>query len=77
MQLSIITVNYKSWGHLEAALDAMAVDFPANWEFIVVDNESQPESFAGLRSSRILKTAALDMAVISAQKRPPANNYCL
>ena len=46
MQLSIITVNYKSWGHLEAALDAMAVDFPANWEFIVVDNESQPESFA-------------------------------
>jgi GT2 family glycosyltransferase len=45
VQLSIITVNYKSWGHLEAALDAIAVDFPADWELIVVDNESQPEPF--------------------------------
>ncbi len=45
MKLSIVTVNYKSWGHLEAALDAMASDFPDDWEIIVVDNESSPEEF--------------------------------
>lgn len=45
MQLSIVTVNYKSWGHLEAALNAMAVGFPSDWEMIVVDNESNPDDF--------------------------------
>ncbi|MCH7537851.1 MAG: glycosyltransferase family 2 protein [Proteobacteria bacterium] len=40
MKLSIITVNYRSWGHLEAALRALQADFPADWEIIVVDNES-------------------------------------
>lgn len=45
MKLSIITVNYRSWGHLEAALTALADDFPSDWEVIVVDNESNPEDF--------------------------------
>ncbi len=45
MRLSIITVNYKSWGHLEAALSALAGDFPKDWEVIVVDNESNPADF--------------------------------
>ena len=45
MQLSVITVNYKSWGHLEAALEALASDFPSDWEMIVVDNESRPDTF--------------------------------
>ncbi|MCH9694662.1 MAG: glycosyltransferase family 2 protein [Gammaproteobacteria bacterium] len=45
MQLSIITVNYRSWGHLEAALAALQEDFPDDWEIIVVDNESDPEAF--------------------------------
>ncbi len=45
MKLSIVTVNYKSWGHLEAALDALADDFPADWEIIVVDNESSADTF--------------------------------
>lgn len=42
MKLSIITVNYKSWGHLEAALDSLAGDFPDDWEIVIVDNESNP-----------------------------------
>jgi GT2 family glycosyltransferase len=42
VKLSIITVNYKSWGHLEAALSALSADFPEDWEIIVVDNESDP-----------------------------------
>jgi len=46
MKLSIVTVNYKSWGHLESALSALESDFPDNWEIIVVDNESDPEEFA-------------------------------
>ena len=46
MKLSIVTVNYKSWEHLATALDALAGDFPAGWEVIVVDNESSPDSFA-------------------------------
>jgi GT2 family glycosyltransferase len=46
MKLSIVTVNYKSWGHLQAALDALADDFPQDWEIIVVDNESNPDDFA-------------------------------
>lgn len=45
MKLSIITVNYKSWGHLEAALSALKTDFPEDWEVIVVDNESNPSEF--------------------------------
>ena len=40
MKLSIITVNYRSWDHLEAALSALQADFPPDWEIIVVDNES-------------------------------------
>jgi GT2 family glycosyltransferase len=40
VKLSIITVNYRSWGHLEAALGALVDDFPDDWEIIVVDNES-------------------------------------
>jgi GT2 family glycosyltransferase len=40
VKLSIITVNYRSWGHLEAALAALVDDFPDDWEIIVVDNES-------------------------------------
>lgn len=43
MKLSIIIVNYRSWGHLQTALDALHADFPADWEIIVVDNESQAE----------------------------------
>ncbi len=42
MKLSIITVNYRSWGYLEAALDALVTSFPDDWEVIVVDNESVP-----------------------------------
>ena len=45
MKLSIVTVNYKSWGHLEAALSALQPDFPDDWEIIVVDNESNPADF--------------------------------
>ena len=45
MKLSIITVNYKSWTHLDAALSALAIDFPVDWEMIVVDNESNAADF--------------------------------
>ena len=45
MKLSIVTVNYKSWGHLKAALDALANDFADDWEIIVVDNESITQDF--------------------------------
>lgn len=45
MKLSIITVNYKSWGHLEAALSVLSDSFPEDWEIIVVDNESDPTEF--------------------------------
>jgi len=45
MKLSIVTVNYKSWGHLEAALSALQENFPEDWEIIVVDNESSPGEF--------------------------------
>jgi GT2 family glycosyltransferase len=45
VKLSIITVNYKSWGHLEAALSALHTGLPADWEIIVVDNESNPAEF--------------------------------
>ena len=46
MKLSIVTVNYRSWSHLESALVALQTDFPEDWEVIVVDNESDPETFA-------------------------------
>lgn len=46
MKLSIVTVNYRSWSHLESALVALQSDFPEDWEVIVVDNESDPEPFA-------------------------------
>lgn len=46
MKLSIIIVNYRAWGHLQNALDALADDFPTAWEIIIVDNESEPTSFA-------------------------------
>lgn len=49
MKLSIIIVNYRSWGYLGKALDALQAEFPADWEVIVVDNESQPEPFAEFR----------------------------
>ena len=46
MKLSIIIVNYRAWGHLQNALDALADDFPSDWEIIIVDNESEPASFS-------------------------------
>lgn len=46
MKLSIVIVNYRSWGHLENALSALSDGFPADWEVIVVDNESEPATFA-------------------------------
>jgi len=42
MKLSIIIVNYKAWGHLQSALDAIHPGFPGDWEIIIVDNESDP-----------------------------------
>jgi len=45
MKLSIVTVNYKSWQHLEIALSALRAGFPDHWEVIVVDNESNPAEF--------------------------------
>jgi len=45
MKLSIITVNYHSWHHLEAALVELQGDLPKDWEIIVVDNESAAEPF--------------------------------
>jgi len=47
VKLSIITVNYRSWGYLETALNALFdadnQRFHDDWEMIVVDNESIPE----------------------------------
>ena len=45
MKLSIVTVNYHSWSHLESALLELQRDFPEDWEIIVVDNESDPAYF--------------------------------
>lgn len=51
MDLSIIIVNYRSWGHLQSAFDALLPGFPFDeWEIIVVDNESDPDLFDGFRS---------------------------
>ncbi|MFT5500621.1 MAG: GT2 family glycosyltransferase [Woeseiaceae bacterium] len=46
MKLSIVTVNYRSFGHLENACSALAADFPDDWEMIVVDNESETAPLA-------------------------------
>jgi GT2 family glycosyltransferase len=49
--LSIIIVNYRSWGHLQTALDALLPGFPFDeWEIIVVDNESDPDLFDPFKS---------------------------
>ena len=46
LNLSIIIVNYRSWGYLQTALDALLPGFPFHdWEIIVVDNESEPYLF--------------------------------
>lgn len=45
MKLSIIIVNYRSWGHLQKALDTLQPGFPQDWEIIVIDNESEPQPF--------------------------------
>ena len=51
MILSIIIVNYRSWGHLQTALDALLPGFPFDeWEIIVVDNESDPDLFNEFKS---------------------------
>lgn len=51
MDLSVIIVNYRSWGFLETALDALLPGFPfGEWEIIVVDNESDPALFNGFES---------------------------
>ncbi len=51
MDLSIIIVNYRSWGHLQTAFDALLPGFPFDeWEIIVVDNESDPDLFDEFRS---------------------------
>lgn len=49
MQLSIIIVNYRAWGHLQNALDALQDGFPKDWEIIIVDNDSEPASFAAFK----------------------------
>lgn len=50
MKLSIIVVNYRSFKHLQKALDALQADFPADWEIIVVDNDSQVEPLQEFRT---------------------------
>lgn len=51
MNLSIIIVNYRSWGYLQTALDALLPGFPFHdWEIIVVDNESEPHLFKKFKS---------------------------
>jgi GT2 family glycosyltransferase len=51
VDLSIIIVNYRSWGHLQTAFDALLPGFPFDeWEIIVVDNESDPEKFDAFSS---------------------------
>ena len=50
MKLSIITVNYRSWGHLETALTTLQAGFPDDWEMIVVDNESDATQLAAFSS---------------------------
>lgn len=51
MDLSIIIVNYRSWGHLQTAFDALLPEFPfGEWEIIVVDNESDTDLFNEFKS---------------------------
>jgi len=51
VDLSIITVNYRSWGHLQTAFDALLPEFPfGKWEIIVVDNESDVDLFGEFES---------------------------
>lgn len=51
MDLSIIIVNYRSWGHLQTAFDALLPEFPFGlWEIIVVDNESDADLFDEFKS---------------------------
>jgi GT2 family glycosyltransferase len=46
MKLSIVIVNYKAWPHISRLLDALADEFPGDWEIVIVDNESEPNAFA-------------------------------
>ena len=46
MRLSIIIVNYKAWGYLSQALDALHQGFPRDWEVIIVDNASEAVSLS-------------------------------
>ncbi len=50
MNLSIIIVNYKAWQHIQEALDILADEFPADWELIIVDNESDPAELSRYQS---------------------------
>jgi N-acetylglucosaminyl-diphospho-decaprenol L-rhamnosyltransferase len=51
VDLSVIIVNYRSWGHLQTAFDALLPGFPfGEWEIVVVDNESDPDLFDEFKS---------------------------
>ena len=51
MDLSIIIVNYRSWGHLQTAFDALLPELPfGDWEIIVIDNESVADKFNEFKS---------------------------
>lgn len=54
MDLSIITVNYRSWAHLDRLLTGLlgAAEFADGvWEFIVIDNDSADDRLAGFRQA--------------------------
>ncbi|MFT4569333.1 MAG: GT2 family glycosyltransferase [Hyphomicrobiaceae bacterium] len=47
--LSIVIVNYRTWDHLELALNGLVEDLPVSWEIVVVDNcsgDGRLDSFA-------------------------------
>jgi GT2 family glycosyltransferase len=46
MKLSIITVNYRAWRHIQSALESLQPDFPEDWEIIIVDNETDRSELA-------------------------------
>jgi GT2 family glycosyltransferase len=51
VKLSIIIVNYRSWDHLQTAFAALLPEFPfGEWEIIVVDNETDAETFDEFRA---------------------------
>ncbi len=53
MDLSIITVNFRSWSHLDAALSGLAQAAEladSRWEVIVVDNASGDDQLANFRA---------------------------